>query len=144
VIDALHRGSRDRGVNDAVSQSRAILTRSAESLGLAESTTAVLRSWTNSARSDAEATAAEMVSAARKSNRSAQPTKCYGWPNAGGTADEVFTSMPEDSPAATNGRCPVFASRLREIYDGAIASGVSPDRIKIDVRSLAGWTITPA
>jgi len=133
VIDALLRALGIEAFTISINN-RAILTGLLESLGLAESTTPVLRSLDKLGKIGREATAAEMVSSA--GIEPAQADQVLRLAECGGTADEVFTTLPEI--LGGNETAVAGASRLREIYDGAIASGVSPDRIKIDVSIARG------
>ncbi|WP_044252015.1 histidine--tRNA ligase [Rhodopirellula sp. SWK7] len=133
VIDSLIRAIGIDAFTISINN-RAILNGLLESLGLAEKSTPILRSLDKLAKIGLEATTAEMVSAAGITTEQAgqvlQLAQCDG------AAEEVFSKLPGilgDNEKANEG-----AARLREIYDGAIASGVSPDRIKIDVSIARG------
>lgn len=113
---------------------RAILTGLLQSLGLAESTTPILRSLDKLGKIGREATAAEMVAAA--GIQPAQADQVLKLAECDGTADEVFAALPEI--LGGNETAIAGAQRLNEIHAGAITAGVSPDRIKIDVSIARG------
>ncbi len=133
VIDSLLRAIGIDAFTISVNN-RAILTGLLESLGLADKATPVLRSLDKLGKIGRDATATEMVDSAGIS--SAQADQVLGLAECDGRVDEVFAKLPGiigKNETARDG-----AARLREIYDGAIASGVSPERLKIDVSIARG------
>ncbi|TWT74274.1 histidine--tRNA ligase [Allorhodopirellula solitaria] len=133
VIDSLLRSIGIEAFTISINN-RAILSGLLESLDLADQTTPILRSLDKLGKIGREATAAEMVSAAEI--RPDQADQVLQLAECGGGADEVFAKLPAiigDNATAVNG-----ATRLREIYEGAIASGVAPERMKIDVSIARG------
>ncbi len=133
VIDSLLRAIGIEAFTISINN-RAILSGLLQSLDLAEKTTPILRSLDKLGKIGREATVAEMVSAAdvtaEQANQVLRLAECDG------SADEVFGKLPSiigDNATAGEG-----ATRLREIYEGAIVSGVAPERIKIDVSIARG------
>ncbi|TWU08594.1 histidine--tRNA ligase [Allorhodopirellula heiligendammensis] len=133
VIDALLRAIGIDAFTISINN-RAILSGLLESLGLADKTTPILRSLDKLGKIGRELTAKEMVESAgitaEQSEQVLRLAECDG------SADEVFAMLPSiigDNQTAQDG-----ATRLREIYEGAVASGVSPDRMTIDVSIARG------
>lgn len=133
VIDALLRAIGIDAFTISLNN-REILTGLLQSLGLAAQTTPILRSLDKLSKIGRDETAAEMVATAGiQAEQAGQVLKLA---ECGGTADEVFDRLPEiltGNETATQG-----AARLRDIHAGAIAAGVSPERIKIDVSIARG------
>ncbi|SMP68602.1 histidyl-tRNA synthetase [Neorhodopirellula lusitana] len=133
VIDSLLRAIGIEAFTISINN-RTILSGLLDSLGLGDKTTPILRSLDKLGKIGLEKTAAEMVSAAgitaEQADRVLRLTECDG------PAEQVFAQLPEivgNHEAAMAG-----VNRLQEIYQGAIASGVSPDRIKVDVSIARG------
>ncbi|WP_146581388.1 histidine--tRNA ligase [Neorhodopirellula pilleata] len=118
---------------------RVILSGLLESLGLADKTTAILRSLDKLGKIGLEKTAAEMVSAANitadQANQVLRLAELKSETESAG-ASGIFDRLPEI--VNHNATAVAGIDRLREIYEGAIASGVSPDRLNIDVSIARG------
>ncbi len=133
VIDSLLRAIGIDAFTISINN-RAILSGLLESLGLADKTTPILRSLDKLGKIGRDATAAEMMTSAGITT--AQADQVLRLAECDGAADDVFAKLPAiigDNKTANDG-----TARLRDIYDGAIASGVSPDRMKIDVSIARG------
>lgn len=133
VIDTLLRSIGIDAFTISINN-RAILSGLLESLGLADKTTPVLRSLDKLGKIGLERTIVEMRSVADISEDQARRVLRLAQCN--GTVDEVFAELPDVIGSNETGVAGI--SQLRDIYEGAIASGVSPDRLKIDVSIARG------
>jgi histidyl-tRNA synthetase len=105
-----------------------------EQLGLLDRAVPVLRSLDKLAKIGREKTAEEMCSAA--SIQPAQADAVLKLAECEGDAESIFQRLPEitgGNESAASG-----IARLREIYDGAVASGVPVRRLKLDVSIARG------
>ncbi|MEM6365837.1 MAG: histidine--tRNA ligase, partial [Planctomycetota bacterium] len=133
VIDSLFQAI---GIDATIAiNNRAILTGYLQSLDLADHVTPVLRSLDKLAKIGREKTAAEMVSASGITARQADSVLRLA-DLANMDLDAVFDALPDivgrDSLASDG------VTRLREIVDGALASGVASSRMKVDVSIARG------
>jgi len=121
---------------------RAILSGLLESLGLADKTTPILRSLDKLGKIGLEKTAAEMVSVADitadQADRVLRLAELTSETDGGSDAGSigVLDRLPEivdNHPTAIAG-----IDRLRQIYEGAIASGVKSERLRFDVSIARG------
>lgn len=113
---------------------RTILSGLLEQLGLADRTVPVLRSLDKLSKIGAEKTIAEMVSTADVTTGQAEAVLRLA--GCDGDAESVLASLPgitEGNATAAEG-----IDRLREIYRGALASGVPQRRLKVDVSIARG------
>ncbi|MEM1068668.1 MAG: histidine--tRNA ligase [Planctomycetota bacterium] len=113
---------------------RVILTGLLEQLDLADRTVPILRTLDKLAKIGLEKTAAEMCSVA--SIDEAKAMQVLRLAQCDGDAESVFSQLPDitsGNEAAATG-----IERLRDIYRGAIASGVPARRIKVDVSIARG------
>ncbi len=113
---------------------RMILTGLLEHLGLADRSVPVLRSLDKLAKIGREKTADEMVSAANIERDQAYAVlrlaECTG------EAQAVFEGLGEITGG--NERASEGISRLKDIHEGAIASGVPETRLRLDVSIARG------
>lgn len=113
---------------------RVVLTGLLEQLGLADRSVPVLRSLDKLAKIGREKTAAEMCRAAEVTPEQAdavlQLAECTG------DAESIFARLPEITEG--NETAAAGIERLREIYAGAVASGVPTERLKVDVSIARG------
>lgn len=133
VIDSLLRAIGIEAFTISINN-RAILSGLLESLGLAEKTTPILRSLDKLGKIGLEKTNEEMVKAADITSE--QADRVLALAQCDGSAEEVFAKLPEiigDNETGVSG-----IARLQEIYHGAVTSGVSPNRIKVDVSIARG------
>lgn len=133
VIDSLLRAIGIEAFTISINN-RAILSGLLESLGLAEKTTPILRSLDKLGKIGLEKTNAEMVKAADITSE--QADRVLALAQCDGSAEEVFAKLPGIIGDNETGAAGI--ARLQEIYNGAVASGVSPDRIKVDVSIARG------
>lgn len=121
---------------------RAVLTGLLEHLGLVDKATPMLRSLDKLPKIGREATIQEMVDVAGVSAEQAEAViamaQCGENPSVGSTAsyDEIFAKLLEitgGNETAKNG-----IERLRETVNGAIAAGVDPKRLQLDVSIARG------
>ncbi|TWU43418.1 Histidine--tRNA ligase [Novipirellula aureliae] len=113
---------------------RAILTGLLEHLGLADKTVAVLRSLDKLGKIGREKTAAEMCTAA--DIKPDQADAVLRLADCSGDSDSVFANL--QSITGGNDKAASGIERLRQIYQGALASGVPMRRIKLDVAIARG------
>lgn len=113
---------------------RQILTGLLAHHGLQDKSTEILRSLDKLAKIGRERVATEMCDSAGITSQQADAVLRLAECN--GDAEEVFASLPE----ITGGNEIAIAGidRLAEIYRGAIASGVDPKHLKIDVSIARG------
>lgn len=133
VIDALLRAIGIDAFTISINN-RAILTGLLESLGLADKTTPVLRSLDKLGKIGREKTANEMVEIAGVTAEQADAVLRLA--ECDGDAESILASLPEITGG--NETAAAGIERLTQIYRGALASGVSPDRLKIDVSIARG------
>ena len=113
---------------------RVILTGLLEQLGLADQTVSILRSLDKLPKIGRDKAAAEMIRAA--SIQPAQADQVLNLAQCDGDAESVFSALPEithRSEKAARG-----IERLQQIHQGAIASGVPAERLKVDVSIARG------
>ncbi len=113
---------------------RSVLTGLLEHLGLADQSVPVLRSLDKLAKIGREKTAAEMCDAANID--AAQADAVLQLAQCSGDAESIFASLPEITGG--NEKAAHGIDRLKQIYQGAIASGVPPQRLKVDVSIARG------
>ena len=113
---------------------RTVLSGLLEHLDLADRTVPVLRSLDKLAKIGREKTAEEMCRVAEID--SAQADAVLRLAECDGDASDVFTQLPEITGG--NETAAVGIARLKDIYEGAIASGVPTRRLKIDVSIARG------
>ena len=113
---------------------RSVLTGLLEHLGLADKTVPVLRSLDKLAKIGREKTADEMCNAAEidadKADAVLRLAECSG------DAEAIFAQLPDIT--GNNETAAAGIDRLQSIYTGALASGVPPQRMKIDVSIARG------
>ncbi|WP_146528962.1 histidine--tRNA ligase [Novipirellula artificiosorum] len=113
---------------------RAILTGLLEHLDLADRSVAVLRSLDKLEKIGRKKTADEMISAAGVTSEQAdavlQLADCTG------EADSVFATLTQISGG--NETAMTGIARLRDIYEGSLASGVPKQRLRLDVSIARG------
>lgn len=113
---------------------RMILGGLLEQLGLSDRAVPVLRSLDKLAKIGRDKTREEMCRAAEIDGQQADAVLALA--GCDGTAEEVFEKLPvvtAENPTAQQG-----IERLREIYSGAVASGVPSRRLKVDVSIARG------
>ncbi len=113
---------------------RVILSGLLEQLGLSDRTVPVLRSLDKLAKIGREKTCEEMCRVAEITQ--AQADKVLALAQCDGDADSVFSQLPEITGGNENAAGGI--DRLRQIYQGAIASGVPARRLKVDVSIARG------
>jgi histidyl-tRNA synthetase len=113
---------------------RVILSGLLEHLGLADRAVAVLRSLDKLAKIGRESTAEEMCRTA--SLRADQADAVLRLAECEGSAQDVLDRLPDITGG--NERAAAGIQRLRQIHQGALASGVPESRIKIDVAIARG------
>lgn len=113
---------------------RTILTGLLESLGLADRAVPVLRSLDKLGKIGREKTAAEMCESAGVSPGEADTV--LGLADCDGDAESVLGRLPKITRG--NERAGGGIDRLREIYRGALASGVAESRLRLDVSIARG------
>ena len=94
----------------------------------------VLRSLDKLTKIGRDKTREEMCKAADISSE--QADKVLALATCGGDADDIFRQVSE--LAGGNEKAGAGVSRLRDIYNGAVASGVPADRLKVDVSIARG------
>ena len=113
---------------------RVILTGLLEQLGLSDRTVPVLRSLDKLGKIGREKTCEEMCRVAEIERSQAdavlQLAQCDG------DADSIFAQLPEITNGNENAAAGI--DRLRQIYQGAIASGVPDRRLRVDVSIARG------
>ncbi|WP_145422570.1 histidine--tRNA ligase [Planctomycetes bacterium K23_9] len=113
---------------------RAVLTGLLEHLGLADKSVPVLRSLDKLAKIGREKTATEMCEAAEIDPSQAEAVLKLA--ECDGDAESIFSQLPEvtgGNELAASG-----IDRLQQIYQGAVASGVPANRLKVDVSIARG------
>ncbi|NNE00366.1 MAG: histidine--tRNA ligase [Pirellulaceae bacterium] len=113
---------------------RSVLTGLLEHLGLADKSVPILRSLDKLTKIGQERTAAEMCEAAEI--ESSQADAVLKLAQCSGDAQSIFDQLPAitgGDPTAGGG-----IERLKDIYDGAVASGVPTKRLKVDVSIARG------
>ncbi|WP_146403670.1 histidine--tRNA ligase [Planctomycetes bacterium CA13] len=113
---------------------RAILTGLLEHLGLADKSVAVLRSLDKLAKIGREKTAEEMINAAGVTAEQADAVLRLA--DCTGDATSVFATLTEITSG--NEKANAGIERLRDIYEGALASGVPERRLRLDVSIARG------
>ena len=113
---------------------RAVLSGLLEHLGLADKSVPVLRSLDKLAKIGREKTAAEMCTAAEIQPE--QADQVLKLAECDGDGASVLEALPEITGG--NDTAAAGINRLREIYEGAIASGVPTERMKLDVSIARG------
>ena len=113
---------------------RVVLGGLLEHLGLADRSVPVLRSLDKLAKLGREKTIAEMCTAAEIAT--AQAEAVLRLAECDGEASAIFGQLPEITGG--NEKAAAGIERLREIYQGAIASGVPDHRLKVDVSIARG------
>ena len=113
---------------------RTILTGLLEGLGLSDRTVPVLRSLDKLAKIGREKTAQEMITAAGVTEAQAQSVLRLA--DCTGAAEETLAMLPEIT--GENETAMAGISRLKDIYQGALASGVPARRLKLDVSIARG------
>ena len=113
---------------------RVILSGLLEQFGLAEKSVPILRSLDKLAKIGREKTAAEMCASAGIEPQQAESVLALA--QCTGDAESIFDQLPEITGG--NDTAAAGIARLREIHDGAIASGVPAQRMKIDVSIARG------
>jgi len=113
---------------------RAILTGLLDHLGLADKTVAVLRSLDKLGKIGREKTAAEMCTAA--DIKPDQADAVLRLADCNDEADSVFANL--QTITGGNEKAIAGIERLKQIYQGALASGVPMRRIKLDVAIARG------
>ena len=113
---------------------RAVLSGLLDHLGLAERTVPILRTLDKLTKIGRDKTAAEMMEVADISAEQAESVlrlaQCTG------DAETILAQLPEITGG--NERAAEGINRLTNIYRGALAAGVSAQRIKIDVAIARG------
>ncbi|MEM9366047.1 MAG: histidine--tRNA ligase [Planctomycetota bacterium] len=113
---------------------RSILTGLLESLQLVDRTTLVLRCLDKLAKIGRDKVAAEMVAVAEID--SAQADSVLRLAELDGDAEDILSQLPEitsEHETAMRG-----IRRLRDIHAGVLASGVAPERLRINVSIARG------
>lgn len=113
---------------------RVILTGLLEGLSLAERTVPILRTLDKLAKIGFEKTKTEMCSVAGISEE--QALKVLALAGCDGDAVSIFERLPEIT--GNNVTAATGIERLKDIYQGAIASGVPATRLKVDVSIARG------
>lgn len=113
---------------------RVILTGLLEGLSLAERTVPILRTLDKLAKIGFEKTKTEMCSVAGISEE--QALKVLALAGCDGDAISIFERLPEIT--GNNVTAATGIERLKDIYQGAIASGVPATRLKVDVSIARG------
>lgn len=113
---------------------RVILSGLLEQLGMADRTVPVLRSLDKLAKIGREKTREEMCRVAEID--SSQADSVLALAECDGDADSVFAKLPDVTGG--NAKAAEGISRLEQIYQGAIASGVPAGRLKVDVSIARG------
>ena len=113
---------------------RAVLTGLLQHLGLADRAVPVLRSLDKLAKLGHEKTSEEMCAAAEIS--AAQADAVLKLAECDGAARDILSQLPEITGG--NDTAAAGIERLTEIYNGALAAGVSEQRLKLDVSIARG------
>jgi histidyl-tRNA synthetase len=138
VIHDLLRGigaafGRDLGFTIRVNN-RAVLSGLLAKLGLAEKSTAILRALDKLGKIGRDKVADEMVAAAGATP--AQAADVLKLAELSGTSDEVLAQL--GSLVAGNPQGEEGVERLRQILQGAVAGGVAPGALQLDVSIARG------
>ncbi|MGB0598495.1 MAG: histidine--tRNA ligase [Rubripirellula sp.] len=113
---------------------RVILTGLLEGLSLADRTVPILRTLDKLAKIGFEKTKTEMCSVAEISEE--QALKVLALAGCDGDAGSIFERLPEIT--GNNETAAIGIERLKDIYQGAVASGVPATRLKVDVSIARG------
>jgi histidyl-tRNA synthetase len=113
---------------------RVILSGLLDHLGLSDRTVPILRSLDKLAKIGREKTVQEMCSAAEID--ASQADAVLALAECDGDASSVFAQLPESTGG--NEAAAAGIDRLRQVYDGAIASGVPAKRLRVDVSIARG------
>ena len=113
---------------------RAVLSGMLSHLGIADQTVPVLRSLDKLAKIGREKTAAEMCSAA--SITTEQADEVLKLADCSGDAGSIFEALPIITGGNEIAKAGI--DRLKQLYEGSIASGVPDKRIKLDVSIARG------
>jgi histidyl-tRNA synthetase len=113
---------------------RVILTGLLEGLSLADRTVPILRTLDKLAKIGFEKTKTEMCSVAEINEE--QALKVLALAGCDGDADSIFERLPEIT--GNNETAATGIERLKDIYQGAVASGVPATRLKVDVSIARG------
>jgi histidyl-tRNA synthetase len=113
---------------------RVILSGLLDHLGLSDRTVPILRSLDKLAKIGREKTVQEMCSVAEID--ASQADAVLALAECDGDASAVFAQLPEHTGG--NEGAAAGIDRLRQIYEGAIASGVPSKRLRVDVSIARG------
>lgn len=113
---------------------RMVLTGLLEQLGLADRSTAVLRALDKLGKIGPEAVAAEIIATANATPEQAQ--QVLKLPEITGSNDHVLLEIEKLVAGSETGQAGV--AKLREVLGGVAATGVSADRVRIDVSIARG------
>lgn len=113
---------------------RVILSGLLEHLGLSDRTVPILRSLDKLAKIGREKTCQEMCSVAEIAAEKAEAVVALA--EVEGDADAIFEQLPSITGGQESAADGIV--RLREIYQGAIASGVPASRLKVDLSIARG------
>jgi histidyl-tRNA synthetase len=113
---------------------RVILSGLLDHLGLSDRTVPILRSLDKLAKIGREKTVQEMCSVAEID--ASQADAVLALAECDGDVSAVFAQLPEHTGG--NEGAAAGIDRLRQIYDGAIASGVPAKRLRVDVSIARG------
>lgn len=113
---------------------RGVLTELLRHLRLEEHSVVVLRSLDKLAKIGADKVAEEMCAAADITPEQAQ--RVLQLADLKGSADETFQRLPDITGGGDEAMAAI--NRLRDVYEGARASGVPSERLKIDVSIARG------
>ncbi len=116
---------------------RAVLSGLLEHLGLADKTTPVLRSLDKLPKIGRDATIQEMIQSANVAQSQAEAVISLAQCGEQATSyDQVFAALSEVTGG--NAKAAEGIERLRQIIEGAIAAGVAPQRLQLDVSIARG------